>query len=95
MSYVTWMIVKVCWSLFLIVSYFLIQECKDGFYNISCTGVCGQCINGLPCQNETGYCTQCLNNFKYPLCKGIVFWHLIWLTVDFYLLSWCVMIDDS
>lgn len=64
-----------------------IEECKDGFYNSSCTGVCGQCVNGSACNKEIGYCSQCLNNFEYPFCKGILLYMFLRLKdhLNFYM----------
>lgn len=71
-----------------------IEECKDGFYNSSCTEVCGQCVNGSACNKEIGYCSQCLNNFEYPFCKGILLYVLLRLTYHLnlymYLLEFCI-----
>lgn len=49
-----------------------IEECMDGFYNSSCNGVCGQCVNGSACKKDTGHCTNCSSNFIHPFCKGIL-----------------------
>lgn len=57
-----------------------IEECKDGFYNSSCTEVCGQCVNGSACNKVNGHCTDCLNNFIQPFCKGILLYVLLRLT---------------
>lgn len=57
--------------IFELIPFFILVECDDGFYNRSCTGVCGNCKNGAYCEKENGYCPiGCINNFKYPFCKG-------------------------
>lgn len=49
--------------------YFL--ECVNGFYNASCTGICGQCISAQLCDKVNGYCPNgCTSNFQAPLCQG-------------------------
>lgn len=53
---------------------FLFIECVGGFYNRTCTGVCGHCVNGEACLPATGYCAHgCSNNFRHPLCQGKTF----------------------
>lgn len=53
---------------------FLFIECAGGFYNSTCTGLCGHCVNGEFCVSESGYCANgCSNNFLYPLCQGKTF----------------------
>lgn len=57
--------VIVFWTLFLLV------ECAGGFYNHTCTGVCGHCVNGELCNKNTGHCVSgCSKHFRYPLCQG-------------------------
>lgn len=49
----------------------LFLECKDGYYNASCTAKCGNCDDGSVCQKLTGYCLKgCKTNYMYPLCQG-------------------------
>lgn len=58
-------IIILFWKLFELV------ECVDGFYNRTCTGVCGHCVNGEFCNQNNGYCANgCSNHFLYPLCQG-------------------------
>lgn len=46
--------------------------CEDGFYNKTCSAVCGKCVNNEPCDKETGECRNgCQLHFKPPLCQGI------------------------
>ena len=46
--------------------------CEDGFYNKTCSAVCGKCVNNEPCDKETGECRNgCQLHFKRPLCQGI------------------------
>lgn len=48
--------------------YFLI-ECKDGYYNSVCLGMCGYCLNRMVCNKNIGYCfIGCMDYFKYFLC---------------------------
>lgn len=56
---------KKFWTLFELV------ECAGGFYNGTCTGVCGHCVNGEVCLQNNGYCVNgCSNHFFMPLCQG-------------------------
>lgn len=55
----------VFWTLFELV------ECVGGFYNGTCIGVCGHCVNGEYCLQTNGYCANgCSNHFLFPLCQG-------------------------
>lgn len=59
---------------------FLLVECADGFYNLTCSGVCGHCVNGEICLQNNGYCANgCSNHFLYPLCQGNTFFFNILL----------------
>lgn len=59
---------------------FLLVECADGFYNLTCSGVCGHCVNGEFCLQNNGYCANgCSNHFLYPLCQGNTFFFNILL----------------
>lgn len=50
---------------------FEMTECVGGFYNGTCTGVCGHCVNGEFCNQNNGYCVNgCSNHFLNPLCHG-------------------------
>ncbi|WAQ98354.1 PTPRZ-like protein [Mya arenaria] len=33
-------------------------ECDDGQFGKGCSGICGHCLDGLPCNKRTGYCDQ-------------------------------------
>ena len=55
-----------------ISSFEFSSVCEDGFYNRSCSAVCGKCVNNEVCDKETGECrNDCQLNFKPPLCQGI------------------------
>lgn len=45
-------------------------ECVDGFYNITCSAKCGNCLSGV-CNKLSGAChTGCQRNFHAPMCQG-------------------------
>lgn len=53
------------------LTLFELVECVGGFYNRTCTGVCGHCVNGEFCNQNNGYCVNgCINHFLHPLCQG-------------------------
>lgn len=53
------------------LTLFELVECVGGFYNRTCTGICGHCVNGEFCNQNNGYCVNgCSNHFLYPLCQG-------------------------
>lgn len=48
----------------------VILECVDGFYNITCSAKCGNCLSGV-CNKLSGAChTGCQRNFHAPMCQG-------------------------
>lgn len=59
---------------FITLVLFLFIECAGGFYNRTCTGVCGHCVNGESCLPNTGHCANgCSNHFLHPFCQGKTF----------------------
>lgn len=51
------------------ICYICLIECKDGYYNSVCLGMCGYCLNRMVCNKNIGYCfIGCMDYFKYFLC---------------------------
>ncbi|XP_070193934.1 scavenger receptor class F member 1-like [Littorina saxatilis] len=46
-------------------------DCANGHYNRSsdCSGQCGHCDGGNPCNKDTGYCGRCEPGWKPLLCQ--------------------------
>lgn len=65
---------SVLFLLLLTLEIVLLIECVGGFYNRTCTGVCGHCVNGKPCLPDIGHCANgCINYFLDPFCQGKTF----------------------
>ena len=49
--------------------YYYVPACPDFTYGMDCKGLCGACLNGVPCNKVDGSCPSgCEPGLQSPMC---------------------------